>query len=138
MEATDENKTSKWNLYTSLALILFVLIFVAPLLLFINIRTTLAADTFISKLANRSDKIVKEQKRSEKLVTKLLPPVVIERLKEKKEVAFTYDAATVMFCSLYGFSEVIREYDPMQSFKLLNSIYHVLDKTIPFFDVYKV
>ena len=114
MEANDENKASKWNLYTSLALILFVLIFVAPLLLFINIRTTLAADLFIGQLTRRSEKIVREQKRSERLVTKLLPPVVIERLKEKREVAFTYDAATVMFCSLYGFSEVIQEIDPMQ------------------------
>ena len=53
-------------------------------------------------------------------------------------MAFTYDAATVMFCSLYGFTDVIKNYEAMQSFKLLNSIYHVLDKTISYFDVYKV
>ena len=138
MEANGENATSKWNLYLSLALIFFVLAFVAPLLLFINVRTTLAADVFIKNLTIRTEKIVREQKRSEKLVTKLLPTVVIERLKEKKEVAFTYDAATVMFCSLYGFTDVIKNYEAMQSFKLLNSIYHVLDKTISYFDVYKV
>ena len=77
MEANAENATSKWNLYLSLALIFFVLVFVAPLLLFINVRTTLAADVFIKNLTIRTDRIAKEQKRSERLVTKLLPTVVI-------------------------------------------------------------
>ena len=138
MEANNENATSKWNLYLSIALIFFVLVFVAPLLLVINIRTTFAADEFIKNLTIRTEQILKEQKRSERLVTKLLPPVVIERLKEKKEVAFTYDAATVMFCSLYGFTDIITNFEAMESFKLLNNIFHVLDKTISFFDVYKV
>ena len=82
MEANNENATSKWNLYLSIALIFFVLVFVAPLLLVINIRTTFAADEFIKNLTIRTEQILKEQKRSERLVTKLLPPVVIERLKE--------------------------------------------------------
>ena len=90
MEANAENATSKWNLYLSLALIFFVLIFVAPLLLVINVRTTLAADVFIKNLTIRTEKIVKEQKRSERLVTKLLPTVVIGNLHFKHYCAHAF------------------------------------------------
>ena len=81
-----------------------------------------------------------------------------------QKVSFSYDAATIMFCSLYGFSELIDKMDPLkvrkmlwikkymlcirnilnlssfpfQSFKLLNDISSQLDMIISNFDVYKV
>ena len=79
-------------------------------------------------------------------------------------MSFSYDAATIMFCSLYGFTELIDKMDPLkvrkmlwiekdilcssnvlnsssfpfQSFKLLNDISLQLDMIISNFDVYKV
>ena len=78
-------------------------------------------------LAEKDKMIAREQRRSKKLILELLPPAVIERLTQRKvhpihflfqklisyfifsqEVAFSYDAATVMFCSLYGFSDIVQ------------------------------
>ena len=39
---------------------------------------------FIEALGKRSKRITKEQKRNERLVTRLLPPLVVEKLKENQ------------------------------------------------------
>ena len=36
-----------------------------------------------------------------------------------QKVSFSYDAATIMFCSLYGFSELIDKMDPLKVRKML-------------------
>ena len=133
-----DNAAAKWSLYYTLALIIVVLLFLSPLLVFMNIKTTLAGEAFIEALGRRSKRINKEQKRNERLVMKLLPPLVVERLKETKEVSFSYDAVTVLFCSLYGFSAIIQDMKPMESFRLLNEIYTIFDRSINNYDVYKV
>ena len=43
-----------------------------------------------------------------------------------------------MFCSLYGFTEVINSMEPVKSFKLLNDVFAELDTIISNFDAYKV
>ena len=133
-----DNVAARWSLYYTLALIIVVLLFLSPLLVFMNIKTTLAGEAFIEALGRRSKRITKEQKRNERLVMKLLPPVVIERLKETKEVSFSYDAVTILFCSLYRFSDIIQDMNPMDSFRLLNEIYTIFDRNIEKYDVYKV
>ena len=138
MASENDNANARLTLYYTLALIIAVLLFLSPLLVFLNIKTTLAGEAFIEALGRRSKKITREQKRNERLITKLLPPLVIERLKETKEVSFSYDAVTVLFCSLYGFSDIIQDMHPMESFQLLNEIYTVFDKSINNYDVYKV
>ena len=41
-----DNIAAKWSLYYTLALILGVLVFLSPLLVFLNIKTTLAGEVF--------------------------------------------------------------------------------------------
>jgi len=138
IQAAQENNNSKWSLYQSIILIAFVLICVAPLIVFLTVKTTISGERFIEALAVRSDKITKEQKRSERLILKLLPTSVASKLIEQRKFAYSYDAATVMFCSLYGYSEVINSMEPLKSFKLLNDLFDELDTIISNFDAYKV
>lgn len=72
------------------------------------------------------------------MILSLLPPIVANRLIEQKSVSFTYDASTIMFCSLHGFTDLVMRVEPLKSVKLLNEVYENLDKLISNFDVYKV
>ena len=83
-QSTKENKSSMWDLLQSVIVIICVLVFVAPFIVALTVKTTLAGETFIDALARRSFKISKEQKKSEKLILKLLPPVVANRLIQQK------------------------------------------------------
>ena len=153
-EAAGENYASKWYLYQSIILIAFVLICVAPLIVFLTVKTTISGEVnnliqswpnriffcnpffqkYIQALAVKSKKISQEQRRSERLILKLLPTSVATRLIEQKvrfcdsltsihiityfflfqKVSFSYDAATVMFCSLYGFTDLINTMEPLK------------------------
>jgi len=138
IEAQNENDSSRWFLYQSIILIVTVMTCVAPLIVFLTVKSTILGERFIKALAISGSKVTREQKRSEKLILALLPPTVAARLIEQKKVSFSYDAATIMFCSLYGFSELINTMEPLKSFKLLNEISLELDMIISNFDVYKV
>ena len=98
----------------SVTLIIFVLVFVAPLIVFLTVKTSISGEAFIEGIAQKSQSIAKEQRRSEKLILRLLPPSVASRLIEQKRVSFTYDASTIMFCSLYGFTDIIMKSEPLR------------------------
>ena len=103
-EAAGENYASKWYLYQSIILIAFVLICVAPLIVFLTVKTTISGEVnhfnqswlwklvkiyilfqkYIQALAVKSKKISQEQRRSERLILKLLPTSVATRLIEQK------------------------------------------------------
>ena len=129
----------------------------APLIVFLTVKTTISGEVnnfnqtwicklvkmyilfqkYIQALAVKSKKISQEQRRSERLILKLLPTSVATRLIEQKvkfsdsltshifkwlstffflfqKVSFSYDAATVMFCSLYGFTDLINTMEPLK------------------------
>lgn len=97
-QALETNMDATYDIYQSLLLIFVVLIFVAPLIIFMTVKTSIAAEAFIAAISKKGHRIAKEQRRSERLILKLLPPTVANRLMEQKRVSFTYDAATIMFC----------------------------------------
>ena len=114
MQSEESNNESKMAIYQSVALILSVLTFVAPLIIFIAVKTSMSGESYIEAIAKKSHRIAKEQRRAEKLILKLLPPIVATRLIEQKRVSFNYDASTIMFCSLDGFAALVNSMDPMK------------------------
>ena len=106
---------SRWKLYQSLSLIIFVLTFVAPPIVYLTVKTTFAGEMVIKALADNSDKIAGEQKRNKTLLLKLLPPTIAMKFIENHKFSVLYDATTIMFCSIHGFNEqCVTDYSAVQ------------------------
>ena len=109
IEAQNENDSSRWFLYQSIILIVTVMTCVAPLIVFLTVKSTILGEVhtsnflvyycgnnftshhcllqrFIKALAISGSKVTREQKRSEKLILALLPPTVAARLIEQKVI----------------------------------------------------
>ena len=109
IEAQNENDSSRWFLYQSIILIVTVMTCVAPLIVFLTVKSTILGEVhisnflfyycwnhftslhcllqrFIKALAISGSKVTREQKRSEKLILALLPPTVAARIIEQKVI----------------------------------------------------
>ena len=113
-QANASTHFSKWKLYQSIALIIFVLICVAPPIIYLTVKTTLSGEKVIKALADNSDMISAQQQRNKNLLQKCLPPMIAVRFMEQHRVSFTYDASTVMFCSLGGFNALFKDMETVQ------------------------
>ena len=74
----------------------------------------------IRALADNSDLIAAQQQRNKSLLQKCLPPMVAVRFMEQHRTAFTYDASTVMFCSLGGFQALFKDTDTVQVLQIIH------------------
>jgi class 3 adenylate cyclase len=75
------------------------------------------------------DQLRLERERSEKLLRSMLPRPIIERLRHGETViADQYDAATILFCDIVGFTALSGRLPAAQTIALLNSVFSSLDR----------
>ena len=64
---------------------------------------------FALSVERKSEDMRKQKKKQEKLIYKMLPKIIVERvLQGGEQVAETFDQATLYFSSVDGFNEVSR------------------------------
>lgn len=80
----------------------------------------------------------KERKRSEHLLYKMLPPTVVDAVKNDKKSSWIFDSATIFFSEVHEFDQMTRNCPPMKVFELLNLLYRTFDDRIDKYNVYKV
>jgi class 3 adenylate cyclase len=82
---------------------------------------------FALGLEKKSHAMKRQKKKQEKLVLRMLPKDVVDKLNSGIDIAETFDSATLFFSSVYGFANVTRICTAMEVVNFLNELYRVMD-----------
>ena len=86
---------------------------------------------FASSLNNRAIALKRQRRKQNKLMYKMLPSTIVEKLRKRKEPNETFDSATIYFCSVVGFSDLLRNCDALEVRKKTG--YILISSPIPHF-----
>ncbi len=98
-----------------------------------------ANDELEDRVALRTAELSKEQEKSERLLRNVLPKEIAERLKhDPQTIAEGFDAVTVAFADIVGFTEMSARSSPIQVVRLLNEIFSAFDQLAEKHDLEKI
>jgi adenylate cyclase len=85
--------------------------------------------TFVTQKDAATQLLARERDRSERLLLNVLPREIASRLKAgESPIADAYDAATIIFADIVGFTPLTRELEPREMVRLLNEIFTDFDR----------
>ncbi|XP_061383859.1 atrial natriuretic peptide receptor 1-like [Danaus plexippus] len=131
-----------WYARRTLALGVFVLVIVllaSPVLILIlrHIITTIQA--FTESIQHSTEQLMAEKQKSDLLLSRMLPLPVLKRLRAQRTVpAEAFDAVTIYFSDIVGFTNISANSTPMEIINMLNMLYRLFDDRIMQYNVYKV
>ncbi len=87
-----------------------------------------ANEVLEERVKERTAELAKEQEKSERLLQNVLPKEIADRLKTNPQtIAEGFDAVTVAFADIVGFTELSARSSPIEVVRLLNEIFSAFD-----------
>ncbi|XP_055350923.1 atrial natriuretic peptide receptor 1-like [Paramacrobiotus metropolitanus] len=97
------------------------------------------AETLEEQVADRTEELLAEKKKSEDLLRNMLPGSIVEALVRGRSVeAEVFSNCSVAFSGVVDFGQLIAGMTPYNCVALLNEFFSVFDQLIGAYDVYKV
>ncbi|XP_021374613.1 receptor-type guanylate cyclase Gyc76C-like [Mizuhopecten yessoensis] len=94
---------------------------------------------FAVQLNDKTQELEQKKKVTEELLYQMIPKSIAHQLQNKEKIsAEFFDAVTIFFSDIVGFTSISARCSPMQVVELLNSLYSTFDIRIDTYDVYKV
>ncbi|XP_050685008.1 atrial natriuretic peptide receptor 1-like [Leptidea sinapis] len=120
-------------------LVLILVLLVSPLLILLLRYTISTIQKFTESIEISTQKLVAEKQKSDLLLSRMLPIPVLRRLRAQKTVpAESFDAVTIYFSDIVGFTNIAAKSTPMEIINMLNMLYQMFDDKITQYNVYKV
>lgn len=110
-----------------------------PIVAYVTLQATTSMFKFSDLYDERVETYQKEKKKTEKLLTDLLPRSVIRKMKRGEIPApESFDCVSVFLCDIVAFTILSSESTAHQVVDMLNTLYNMFDERIDSYDVYKV
>ncbi|XP_045448181.1 atrial natriuretic peptide receptor 1-like [Melitaea cinxia] len=119
--------------------VLAVVLLAAPVLVVLLQHTLATIQIFTESIELSTQQLMAEKQKSDMLLSRMLPLPVLRRLRAQRTVpAEHFDAVTIYFSDIVGFTSIAASSTPMEIINMLNMLYRMFDDTIMNYNVYKV